>query len=49
MTAFDIDVRVPLVVSGPGVPAGRRSDAAMANIDLAPTFADLGGAPSRPK
>jgi len=45
MTAFDTDVRVPLVVAGPGVPASRRSDAAVANIDLAPTFADAGGAP----
>jgi N-acetylglucosamine-6-sulfatase len=45
MTAFDTDIRVPLVVTGPGVPAGRRSDAAVANIDLAPTFAELGAAP----
>ncbi len=48
MTAYDIDVRVPLVVAGPGVPAGRRSDAAVANIDLAPTFADAAGAPASP-
>ena len=45
MTAFDTDIRVPLVVAGPGVPAGKASDAAVANIDLAPTFAQLGGAP----
>ena len=44
MTAFDTDVRVPLVVAGPGVPAGAVSDAAVANIDLAPTFEHLGGA-----
>jgi N-acetylglucosamine-6-sulfatase len=43
-TAFDTDVRVPLVVAGPGVPPGRRSDAAVANIDLAPTFLDAGRA-----
>jgi N-acetylglucosamine-6-sulfatase len=45
MTAFDTDIRVPLVVAGPGVPAGASSDADVANIDLAPTFADIGGAP----
>jgi N-acetylglucosamine-6-sulfatase len=45
MTAFDTDIRVPLVVAGPGVPAGRASEAAVANIDLAPTFAQIGGAP----
>jgi len=44
MTAFDTDVRVPLVVAGPGVPAGKENDAAVANIDLAPTFAQLGRA-----
>jgi arylsulfatase A-like enzyme len=47
-TAFDTDVRVPLVVAGPGVPAGSRSDAAVANIDLAPTFLDAGGAATPP-
>jgi N-acetylglucosamine-6-sulfatase len=45
MTAFDTDIRVPLVVTGPRVPAGKVSDAAVANIDLAPTFAQVGGAP----
>jgi N-acetylglucosamine-6-sulfatase len=44
-TAFDTDVRVPLIVAGPGVPAGTTSDAAAANIDLAPTFLDAAGAP----
>ena len=43
-TAFDTDIRVPLVVTGPGVPAGSTSDAAVASIDLAPTFRDIGGA-----
>jgi N-acetylglucosamine-6-sulfatase len=44
-TAFDTDIRVPLVVAGPGVPAGSTSDAAAANIDLAPTFLDAADAP----
>lgn len=44
-TAFDTDVRVPLVIAGPGVAAGRTSNAQVSNIDLAPTFQRIGGAP----
>lgn len=43
MTAFDTDVRVPLVVAGPGIPAGRVTGAVAENIDLAPTFEALAG------
>ena len=43
MTAFDIDIHVPLIVTGPGIAAGRTVDAVTENIDLAPTFAELGG------
>jgi N-acetylglucosamine-6-sulfatase len=42
-TAFRTDVVVPLVVDGPGVP--KRSVTQLTqNVDLAATFADLGGA-----
>ena len=44
-TAFDTDVDVPLVVTGPGVPAGRTTDALTSNVDLAPTFETVAGAP----
>ncbi len=44
MTAFDTDIHVPLIVTGPGVPAGRAIDEIVQNIDLCPTFAELGGA-----
>lgn len=37
-------VRVPLIVSGPGVPAGRQSDALVELTDIAPTLLDLAGA-----
>jgi arylsulfatase A-like enzyme len=37
-TAFDTDIRVPLIVTGPGVPAGRSVATLAASIDLAPTF-----------
>ncbi len=43
MTAFDTDVRVPLVAAGPGIPAGRVTNAVAENIDLAPTFEELAG------
>jgi N-acetylglucosamine-6-sulfatase len=43
-TAFDTDIRVPLIVVGPGVPAGRTVPAMAQNIDLCPTFERLGGA-----
>ncbi|HEU5265454.1 MAG TPA: sulfatase [Jatrophihabitans sp.] len=44
-TAFDTDIHVPLVVTGPGVPVGATVRALASNIDLAPTFETLGGAP----
>jgi arylsulfatase A-like enzyme len=47
MTAFDTDIRVPLVVTGPGVPAGVRTGAISQNVDLAKTFAAIGGAGMR--
>jgi N-acetylglucosamine-6-sulfatase len=43
-TAFDTDIKVPLVVAGPGVPAGRTVTALASSIDLAPTFERLGAA-----
>jgi N-acetylglucosamine-6-sulfatase len=43
MTAFDTDIHVPLVVVGPGVPAGVTTGAMAENIDLAKTFAAIAG------
>jgi arylsulfatase A-like enzyme len=43
-TAYEEDIRVPLIVRGPGVPEGRKLDQLVLNNDLAPTFAELGGA-----
>jgi len=48
LTAYDPDVRVPLIVAGPGVPAGQTVDALAENTDLCPTFAELAGAPAPP-
>jgi arylsulfatase A-like enzyme len=43
LTAYDTDIRVPLVVAGPGVPAGTTTNAMAENVDLATTFTAMGG------
>ncbi|RIK59072.1 hypothetical protein DCC62_28985, partial [candidate division KSB1 bacterium] len=43
-TAYEESIRVPLIVRGPGVAAGRVLDHLVMNIDLGPTFAELAGA-----
>lgn len=37
LTAFDTDIHVPLIIDGPGVPAGATTSGMAENIDLAPT------------
>jgi arylsulfatase A-like enzyme len=41
-------LRLPLVIAGPGLPAGARVDAPVQNIDIAPTVLDLLGLPPAP-
>ena len=43
LTAFDTDIHVPLVVTGPGVPAGATTTDLAENVDLAKTFAAIAG------
>jgi arylsulfatase A-like enzyme len=43
-TAYEEDIRVMLLVRGPSVPAGQVLEHVTGTIDLAPTFAELGGA-----
>lgn len=43
-TPYEEDIRVPLIVRGPGVPAGKTVSAFVQNVDLAPTIAQLAGA-----
>jgi N-sulfoglucosamine sulfohydrolase len=45
-SAYDFGLRVPLIVAGPGVREGVRSDALVSHIDLMPTIADYAGAAS---
>lgn len=41
---YEESIRFPLIVRGPGVPAGQTRSALLGNHDFAPTFADIGGA-----
>lgn len=43
LTAFDTDIHVPLVVTGPGVPPDTTNDDMTENVDLGETFAQMGG------
>lgn len=43
-TIYEEAIRVPLLVCGPGIPAGTVLDALVANIDYAPTIVDIAGA-----
>jgi len=41
-TNYEEDLRVPLIVRGPGVPVSQTSSALVSTIDLLPTFAEIG-------
>ncbi len=41
--AYDETIRVPLLIAGPGVPAGRRIDHLSSHVDLLPTLLGLAG------
>jgi N-acetylglucosamine-6-sulfatase len=43
-TAYEEDIAVPMIVRGPGVPAGETRQQLVLNQDLAPTFADIADA-----
>lgn len=43
MTPYDIDIRVPLIVCGPDVVAGKNQEKLVSNIDLASTFTEIAG------
>jgi arylsulfatase A-like enzyme len=45
-TAYEEDVRVPLIVRGPGVPLGQQIHQPAGNVDLAPTWSQLAGVKS---
>jgi arylsulfatase A-like enzyme len=44
MLPYEPSSHVPLLIRGPGLPAGRRSGELVANVDLAPTLLEIAGA-----
>jgi arylsulfatase A-like enzyme/Flp pilus assembly protein TadD len=48
LTVYDATQRVPLILHAPGLPRGRRVDAQVRSMDLAPTLLELAGAPPLP-
>ncbi|CAL5874789.1 uncharacterized protein PFLUO_LOCUS9091 [Penicillium psychrofluorescens] len=48
-TGYETDINIPLVWRGPGVPAGKVTNAVSTHTDLAPTWLTLFGLPLRTK
>jgi len=44
MLPYDPSTQVPLIVRGPGIPAGRVSNELVGNVDLSPTILQVAGA-----
>ncbi|MBC7966000.1 MAG: sulfatase [Fuerstia sp.] len=44
-TMHEPSIHIPLIAAGPGLPSGKRLDAQVLTIDLAPSILDLCGAP----
>lgn len=47
MSHFEGSARVPLIMSGPNIKVGQRSETPVSLIDMAPTICDLAGMPQR--
>ena len=47
MSLLEGSARVPLVMRGPGIPAGQRVQTPVSLVDLAPTICDIAGLPLR--
>jgi N-acetylglucosamine-6-sulfatase len=41
---YEPSTRIPILIRGPGIPAGKLSRELVANVDIAPTIVDLAGA-----
>ena len=47
MSLFDASARVPLIMSGPGIVKGRKIEAPVSLVDIAPTICELAGIEKR--
>ena len=47
-TNFELDTRVPLIISASGLPRGEHSEAVVELVDLHPTLSELAGLPLHP-
>jgi choline-sulfatase len=45
MSFYDWSARVPFIMAGPGIPAGRRVNSNCSHVDLLPTLVELAGGP----
>ncbi len=43
VTMFDCDIRIPLIMKGPGLPSGKRVKGMVRSVDILPTILDLAG------
>ena len=48
MLPYETDIRIPLFIKGPGIPAGTTLTQPVMNIDVAPTLLELAGLPVPP-
>ena len=48
-TPYDVDVRIPFYIAGPGIAPGGRFDFMASMVDIAPTLIDLAGASAAAK
>ncbi len=46
---YDANIRIPLILAGPGIPQGRVIHSPVALLDVAPTLLELAGLPSLPQ
>ncbi len=47
-SSYEQDIRVPLIIGGPGVPSGKRSDALVLLSDVLPTLCEMTGVKTPP-
>jgi len=44
---YETDIHIPLIMRGPGIPKGRKTEVVTTHTDLAPTFLQMAGQPMK--